>query len=59
MQLVFTVEDFLDTWGRSFDVSADGTTLFAVKSAKSVTSDRVHFVSNLFDNLDRFAPTQD
>lgn len=45
-ELVFTVPDFLDTPGRSFDVSSDGRTLYTLKRAEPAIVDRVHVLSN-------------
>jgi hypothetical protein len=44
--LAFAMSDFLDTPGRSFDVSSDGKTLYYVKLAESVINDRIHVISN-------------
>jgi serine/threonine-protein kinase len=44
-ELAFVVPDFLDTPGRSFDVSSDGRTLYTLKRAKPAIVDRVHLLS--------------
>jgi hypothetical protein len=55
-RLVFEVKDFLDTPGRSHDVSSDGKTLYVVKRAEPATADRVHVIANWFDELERAVP---
>jgi Tol biopolymer transport system component len=48
---VFTVPDFVDTLGRSYDVSRDGQRLFVVTRAEPAIVDRIHVVANWFDEL--------
>jgi len=43
---VFTVKDFLDTPGRSYDVSSDGATLYTVMRAEPAIEDRIHVIAN-------------
>lgn len=52
-ELHFAVSDFLDTPGRSYDVSSDGQTLYTVKRAEPSLGDRIHLLANWLDNLDR------
>jgi len=54
-QLAFTVKNFKDTGGRSFDVSSDGQTLYAVQSPV-VIDDRIHVIGNWFEELNRLVP---
>jgi serine/threonine-protein kinase len=43
--------DFLDTPGRSYDVSPDGQRLFVVKSAHEPTVSKLVFIQNWFEEL--------
>jgi serine/threonine-protein kinase len=49
--LAFTVADFLDTPGRSYDVSSDGQRLYTLKRSEPAIVDRVHVISNWQDKL--------
>ena len=49
--------DFLDTPGRSYDVSPDGQRLFVVKSAHEATVSKLVFVQNWFEELKAKVPT--
>ena len=55
-QRVFQVDDFLDTPGRSYDVSSDGQTMYVVQRAEPAIDDRIHFFSNWFEELKRLVP---
>ena len=55
-ELQFTVRDFLDTPGRSYDVSSDGQTLFTVKRAEPTIEGRLHIMSNWLKDLERQVP---
>jgi serine/threonine-protein kinase len=44
--------DFIDTPGRSYDVSSDGNRLYVVKPVRPDITDRIHVVSNWFDELE-------
>ncbi len=55
-ELQFTVRDFLDTPGRSFDVSSDGQTLFTVRRAEPTIDGRLHIMSNWLKDLERQVP---
>jgi serine/threonine-protein kinase len=48
---VFTVPDFVDTIGQSYDVSSDGQRLFVVTRAAPTIVDRIHVVANWLDEL--------
>lgn len=50
-ELVFTVSDFLDTPGRSYDVSSDGKMLYTLKRSEPAIVDRVHVISNWQEGL--------
>jgi serine/threonine-protein kinase len=54
-ELVFET-DFIDTPGRSYDVSADGQQLFVVKSTRTQTTTKLHVIQNWFEELKRLAP---
>lgn len=45
-ELRFVMRDFLDTPGRSYDVSSDGETLYYVQLAEPAIDDRIHVISN-------------
>jgi WD40 repeat protein len=51
----FTVPGFLDTPGRSYDVSSDGETLYTVQRAELPSDDKIHVLANWFDELERLA----
>jgi serine/threonine-protein kinase len=55
-ELQFTVRDFLDTPGRSYDVSSDGQTLFTVRRAEPTIEGRLHIMSNWLKDLERQVP---
>ena len=50
-ELAFTVADFLDTPGRSYDVSSDGQTLYTLKRSEPAIVDRVNIITNWQDGL--------
>ena len=54
---ILMVDDFLDTPGRSYDVSSDGQKLFVVQRAEPAIDDRIHVVSNWFEELKRLVPS--
>ncbi len=56
-QLVFET-DFIDTPGRSYDVSSDGQQLFVVKRAHEQINAKLHVVVNWFEELKRLVPTE-
>ena len=43
---VFAVNEFIDTSGRSYDVTSDGQRLIYVKRTKPTIDTRIHIVSN-------------
>jgi serine/threonine-protein kinase len=47
--------DFIDTSGRSYDVSADGKRLLIVKQAQPDVRSRIHIVTNWTEQLNRRA----
>jgi Tol biopolymer transport system component len=51
-ELQFTMPDFLDTPGRSYDVSSDGELLYYVKLAEPPINDRIHVISNWLGTID-------
>jgi len=55
-ELFGTVRDFLDSPGRSYDVSSDGRTLFTLQRAEPAITDRIHVLANWFEVLDQLAP---
>ena len=54
---VFAVSEFIDTMGRSYDVTSDGQRLVVVKRAAPTIDTRIHVVSNWFEELERLVPT--
>jgi hypothetical protein len=50
--------DFIDTPGRSYDVSPDGQRLLVVKRTREPTRTKIHIVHNWFDELERLVPTE-
>jgi serine/threonine-protein kinase len=54
---VFAVSEFIDTMGRSYDVTSDGQRLVVVKRAEATIDTRIHVVSNWFEELKRLVPT--
>jgi Tol biopolymer transport system component len=52
-ELSFTVVDFLDTPGRSYDVSSDGQTLYTLKRSEPAIEDRVHVLSNWLHGMEQ------
>jgi hypothetical protein len=56
-RLAFEVRDFVDTPGKSFDVSSDGRTLYVVKRAEPAINDRIHVISNWTEELKRLVAT--
>ena len=55
-RLVFET-DFIDTPGRSYDVSADGQRLLVVKRAQEPIRTKLHVVVSWFQELERLVPT--
>ncbi|MDX1555372.1 MAG: hypothetical protein R3212_05045 [Xanthomonadales bacterium] len=49
--LAFTMTDFLDTPGRSYDVSSDGLTLYYVQLAEPAVNDRVHVITHFLGTV--------
>jgi hypothetical protein len=45
-QQVAKLEDFVDTWGVSYRVSADGREIYYIRRSQPPTSDRIWIVSN-------------
>ena len=58
-QHVFTVTDFIDTPGRSYDVSSDGETLFTIKRAEPAVDDRIYVIANWFEEFRRLAQPEE
>jgi len=56
-RLVFET-DFIDTPGRSYDVSPDGRRLLVVKRTEEPTRTKLHVVHNWFDELRRLVPVE-
>ncbi len=50
--------DFIDTPGRSYDVSPDGERLLVVKRTREPIRTKIHIVHNWFDELERLVPTE-
>ena len=50
--------DFIDTPGRSYDVSPDGQRLLVVKRTREPIRTKIHIVHNWFDELERLVPTE-
>ena len=48
--------DFVDTPGRSYDVSSDGQKLYVIKQPEPPDGSRLHMVSNWLDDLERRVP---
>ncbi len=51
--------DFLDSAGRSYDVSPDGRRLLVVKRTREPIRTKIHIVHNWFDELERLVPPTD
>ncbi len=49
--------DFIDTVGRSYDVSPDGQRLLVVKRTHEPTRTKIYLVHNWFEELKRLVPT--
>ena len=57
--LSFTMQDFLDTPGRSFDVSSDGHNLYYVQLAEPAIDDRIHIITNWLEaTKENLAPSE-
>ncbi len=56
-RLVFET-DFIDTPGRSYDVSPDGQRLLVAKRTEEPTRTKLHVVHNWFDELRRIVPVE-
>jgi serine/threonine-protein kinase len=56
-KLAFEATGYIDTKGRSYDVTSDGERLLFVKRAQEPERRKVHVIVNFFDELERFAPT--
>jgi WD40 repeat protein len=54
-ELVFET-DFIDTPGRSYDVSADGQRLFVVRSTQAQTTTKLHVIQNWFEESNHLVP---
>ena len=54
---VFAATDFIDTGGRSYDVTSDGRELIVVKRTEPTIDTRIHVMSNWFQELERLVPT--
>jgi serine/threonine-protein kinase len=54
-RLAFETE-FVDTPGRSYDVSADGQRLLVVKSTREPVRTKLHVIQNWFTELNRLVP---
>ncbi len=52
----FSLDQFLDTPGRSYDISSDGQTLFVVTHGESAANDRIRVIGNWFEELKRLVP---
>jgi Tol biopolymer transport system component len=57
-QRAFALIDFVDTPGRSYDVSSDGQTLYTVQWASTATDDKIHIVGNWFTEVRRLVPAK-
>ncbi len=55
-RLVFETE-FVDTFGRSYDVSPDGRQLLVAKRTWEPTRTKLHVIHNWFEELKRLVPT--
>jgi len=56
-RLVFET-DFVDSNGRSYDVSPDGQRLLVVKRTREPTRTKLHVLHNWFEELERRVPTR-
>ena len=54
--LTFVAEEFIDTGGRSFDVSYDGERLYYVTRTNPPDRTKIHIVQNWFEELKRLVP---
>jgi serine/threonine-protein kinase len=57
-QLVFEVPGFVDTVGRSYDISRDGQRLLVLRSVNEPTRTKLHLVHNWFAELERLVPRE-
>ena len=55
--LVFQADEFIDTGGRSFDVSSDGVRLYYVRRTNPPDRSQIKVVSNWFEELKARVPT--
>ena len=56
-RLVFEAEEFIDTPGKSFDVSSDGQRLYYVRRTTPPERQKINIVQNWADELQRLVPT--
>ena len=56
-RLAFQADEFVDTPGRSFDVSSDGERLYYVRRTAPLARTKIHVVFNWFDELQRLVPS--
>lgn len=52
----FVADEFVDTPGKSFDVSADGDRLYYVRRTSPPSRTRIHVVHDWFAELKRLVP---
>ena len=52
------VTEYIDTPGRSYDVSPDGEILFVVKRVREATTNRISVVQNLFEKVNRLLSSE-
>jgi hypothetical protein len=57
-QLVFEVPGFVDTVGRSYDISRDGQRLLVLRSVNEPTRTKLHLVHNWFAELKGLVPPE-
>ncbi len=57
-QLAFDVPGFVDTFGRSYDVSRDGQRLLVLRRVNEPTRTKLHLVQNWFAELERLVPSE-
>jgi serine/threonine-protein kinase len=56
-RVVFVADEFVDTPGKSFDVSSDGERLYYVRRTAIPQRTKIHVVVNWFEELKRLVPT--
>jgi class 3 adenylate cyclase len=57
-RVAFVLDEFVDTWGISFDVSSDGQRLYYVRRSRPPLRTRIHVVQNWFAELKRLVPAE-